>query len=256
MDMKPPAALGPLSDWEVPQRWFAHFYALGAAWNAAVSALFLASPHFRTLPLHAAAAHQAALALLQLHLVRRLAETLGVMRYPPGASMHGVAYLFGIRQEVLSSMRDGCTSAPPASYAHSHRACACSLAPVVGAPPLGAGSEIPARRVAPPPPPPVLCCAVLCCAVLCSYYLVVPLTALPAAAYPSMAATLAAWWHGAPQSLAAALAPGQVALCLAPLQWTVRGGAFPPRVPPPERDSTSRFHLPEGMRAVPLLARA
>ena len=97
MDMKPPAALGPLSDWEVPQRWFAHFYALGAAWSAAVAALFLVSPHFQGLPLHAAATHQAGLALLQLHLVRRLAETLGVMRYPPGARMLGVAYLFGIR---------------------------------------------------------------------------------------------------------------------------------------------------------------
>lgn len=98
MDMKPPAALGPLSDWEVPQRWFAHFYAVGAAWNAAVSTLFLASPYFWALPASAAAVYQTALALLQLHLVRRLLETLGLMRYPPGARMHGVAYLFGIRQ--------------------------------------------------------------------------------------------------------------------------------------------------------------
>lgn len=97
MDLKPAAALGPLSDWEVPQRWFAHFYALGAAWAAAAGWLFLCSSHFRGLPAPARATYQAGLALLLLHLGRRLAETLGLMRYPPGARMHGVAYLFGIR---------------------------------------------------------------------------------------------------------------------------------------------------------------
>ncbi len=38
-----------------------------------------------------------ALALFQLHLVRRAAETAGVMRYPADARMHGIAYLFGLR---------------------------------------------------------------------------------------------------------------------------------------------------------------
>lgn len=97
MDEAPPRALGPLSDWTVPQRWFGHFYALGAAWNAAVAWLLLGSPYFASLPAPERAAAALSLALLQLHLVRRLAETYGLLRYPPGARMHGVAYLFGVR---------------------------------------------------------------------------------------------------------------------------------------------------------------
>lgn len=37
------------------------------------------------------------LALFQLHLLRRALETALLLRYPPGARMHGVAYLFGMR---------------------------------------------------------------------------------------------------------------------------------------------------------------
>ena len=98
MDLKPTTAvLGPLSDWNVPQRWFAHFYALGAAWNAAVAVLLLGSPYYHALPAPQQATCALALALLQLHLTRRLLETVGLLMYPPAARMHGVAYLFGIR---------------------------------------------------------------------------------------------------------------------------------------------------------------
>lgn len=97
MEVKPPAALGPLSDWEVPQRWFAHFYAVGAAWNALVALLLASSPHFSGLTGGQQATYLAALSLLQLHLIRRLLETVGIMKYPRGACMHGVAYLFGLR---------------------------------------------------------------------------------------------------------------------------------------------------------------
>jgi 3-oxo-5-alpha-steroid 4-dehydrogenase 3 len=98
MDLKPAmAVLGPLSDWTVPQRWFGHFYALGAAWNAAVAALLLGSPYFHALPAQQQATCTLALALLQLHLTRRLLETVGLLKYPPTARMHGIAYLFGIR---------------------------------------------------------------------------------------------------------------------------------------------------------------
>ena len=38
-----------------------------------------------------------ALLLFQGHLVRRAAETAAVMRYPPDARMHGIAYAFGLR---------------------------------------------------------------------------------------------------------------------------------------------------------------
>lgn len=97
MELAPRRALGPLSDATVPQAWFAHFYALGATWNAAVLLAFLSSGAYAAAPAGAAATHVAALALLQLHLLRRLAETLALMRYPPGARMHLIAYLFGLR---------------------------------------------------------------------------------------------------------------------------------------------------------------
>lgn len=97
MDDAPRHALGPLSDWTVPQRWFAHFYAVGAAWNAVVAYLLLGSPFYATLAPAQQAGAMLALGLLQLHLTRRLVETLGLMRYPPGARMHGLAYVFGLR---------------------------------------------------------------------------------------------------------------------------------------------------------------
>jgi hypothetical protein len=38
-----------------------------------------------------------ALLLMQLHVVRRALETKLMMRYPRGAVMHGIAYVFGLR---------------------------------------------------------------------------------------------------------------------------------------------------------------
>lgn len=93
----PPRVLGPLSNWTVPQRWFGHFYALGSACNAAVTYLLLGLPFYAGLAPHQQATAVLALALLQLHLGRRLAETEALMRYPPGSRMHGIAYLFGMR---------------------------------------------------------------------------------------------------------------------------------------------------------------
>lgn len=96
MDLRPATrALGPLSDWTVPQAWFSHFYALGATWNAAVAWMLFGSG--LTLPEGQRASAALALALLQLHLCRRWAETVGLLSYPPGARMHGIAYLFGMR---------------------------------------------------------------------------------------------------------------------------------------------------------------
>ena len=97
MDLRPPRALGPLSDATVPQSWFTHFYALGAAWNTAVSLAFFASQAYAALPAADMAMCVAALTLLQLHLARRLLETVWLMRYPAGARMHLVAYVFGLR---------------------------------------------------------------------------------------------------------------------------------------------------------------
>ncbi len=96
MDLRPSTrVLGPLSDWTVPQAWFSHFYALGATWNAMVAWMMFApgSP----LPKGQRASAALALALLQLHLCRRWVETVGLLSYPPGARMHGIAYVFGMR---------------------------------------------------------------------------------------------------------------------------------------------------------------
>jgi hypothetical protein len=38
-----------------------------------------------------------AMAIFEVHLVRRAVETLAVMVYPPDAKMHLIAYIFGLR---------------------------------------------------------------------------------------------------------------------------------------------------------------
>lgn len=105
-DSRPSAKLGPLTvrtptntlphhqhpqHWSVPQQWFAHFYLLGVIANTWVLWTLCSD--------HATANKVAVLlaCLLQLHLSRRLLETLLVMRYPPHARMHGIAYVFGMR---------------------------------------------------------------------------------------------------------------------------------------------------------------
>jgi hypothetical protein len=96
MDIKPTNALGPLSDWTVPQKWFAHFYAIGGIFNIITSFFFLSSPFYHSLDPTQEAVYLVALVLLEFHLVRRFLETVGLMRYPEQARMHGIAYLFGM----------------------------------------------------------------------------------------------------------------------------------------------------------------
>lgn len=96
MEIKPPHALGPLSDWTVPQKWFAHFYAIGAIWNTVITFFFLSSPLYYSLDPTHEAVYLMVLVLLEFHLVRRFLETVGLMRYPEQARMHGIAYLFGV----------------------------------------------------------------------------------------------------------------------------------------------------------------
>lgn len=43
------------------------------------------------------AASAVALMVLQLHLLRRLYESVALMVYPPAARMHAIAYAFGLR---------------------------------------------------------------------------------------------------------------------------------------------------------------
>jgi 3-oxo-5-alpha-steroid 4-dehydrogenase 3 len=112
-----PAALGPLRDWAVPQRWFLHFYLVGIAATAATLGAFGCA-------LGRAAAHdssssgsggsamidaEAALSLLGLalflvHVTRRAAETALLMRYPPDAAMHGIAYAFGLSYYAVAPL--------------------------------------------------------------------------------------------------------------------------------------------------------
>ena len=79
----------------MPQSWFAHFYAVGAAFNlavlAAMSSMMASAPKAPlVLPLLGSL-------LLQVHLTRRLLESFLVLRYPASARMHAIAYLFGLR---------------------------------------------------------------------------------------------------------------------------------------------------------------
>lgn len=88
----------------MPQAWFSHFYALGALCNAASLAALAAAPlAFPHAPVALSGQRwgTAVAVLLQLHLLRRLAETLLVMRYPAGARMHAVAYAFGMRHVCM-----------------------------------------------------------------------------------------------------------------------------------------------------------
>jgi 3-oxo-5-alpha-steroid 4-dehydrogenase 3 len=90
-------------DVHVPQRWFSHFYCVGAATNLAVVVALgclLSAEGGAVSQGRADATEQVAyfgLCLLQLHLARRLLESLLVFNYPEGARMHLIAYLFGLR---------------------------------------------------------------------------------------------------------------------------------------------------------------
>jgi len=106
-DERPAAALGPLRDWSVPQRWFLHFYLLGAAFNAATLAAAASAAAALSSGAAAAAASAAALqapllalCAFQAHLLRRAAETRWLMRYPAAARMHVIAYAFGLSYYV------------------------------------------------------------------------------------------------------------------------------------------------------------
>lgn len=94
--------LGFLSTVVVPQSWFAHFYAVGVLWNALVIALvglqccLSASSDMRDVFI-SRLRNTLILGTFQVHLVRRLVETIFMMKYPRDAKMHIMAYVFGIR---------------------------------------------------------------------------------------------------------------------------------------------------------------
>jgi 3-oxo-5-alpha-steroid 4-dehydrogenase 3 len=84
----------------VPQRWFLHFYVAGALANALTLGLMaFGLPATRKISAALAVADAealTALALFQLHLVRRALETALLLEYPPGSRMHAIAYAFGM----------------------------------------------------------------------------------------------------------------------------------------------------------------
>ena len=81
----------------MPQKWFAHFYAVGVL--CAIVALWLLCAV--EVPVeHGSKERQAALLgmlCLLFHLARRLIESTCLMSYPEDAFMHLIAYFFGLR---------------------------------------------------------------------------------------------------------------------------------------------------------------
>lgn len=96
-DKAPSQALGVLSDAFVPQKWFSHFYIVGSVWNAVV--LFLLQ---KTIPAcFSSLLYSSTLVLFQIHVVRRLLETVYIMKYPKDARMHVLAYVFGLSYYIM-----------------------------------------------------------------------------------------------------------------------------------------------------------
>lgn len=80
----------------MPQKWFAHFYAVGVLCAIPALALLISGE----LPVeHDLMGGQALLGMLCLlfHLSRRLIESICLMDYPEDAFMHLIAYFFGLR---------------------------------------------------------------------------------------------------------------------------------------------------------------
>ena len=88
--------------WTVPHAWFTHFYVVGTCWNAIVALHALrAASRLATPP-----ADDAALAstLFQIHVARRLLESILVTRHRPGARMHVMGYLVGVLYYLLAPL--------------------------------------------------------------------------------------------------------------------------------------------------------
>ena len=86
----------PVQAARVPQKWFAHFYAVGVLCAVLALAVLISGE----LPIeHGLEGGQALLGMLCLlfHLSRRLMESLCLMSYPEDAYMHLIAYFFGLR---------------------------------------------------------------------------------------------------------------------------------------------------------------
>jgi 3-oxo-5-alpha-steroid 4-dehydrogenase 3 len=88
--------------WTVPHAWFTHFYVVGTCWNAIVALHALrAASRLATPP-----ADDAALAstLFQIHVARRLLESILVTRHRPGARMHVMGYLIGVLYYLIAPL--------------------------------------------------------------------------------------------------------------------------------------------------------
>ena len=86
-------------DLSVRQSWFSHFYLFGLASNLAILTMYsgILGQEHEYPPDTVQLETWAALTLLQMHLSRRLIESLLVFQYPADARMHVIAYLFGMR---------------------------------------------------------------------------------------------------------------------------------------------------------------
>lgn len=103
-DGRPRPSLGVLTDASVPQAYFAHFYAVGLVSNCCCMLVYFTLLQGQNALSNQQAASVLALAMLQLHLSRRLYESCLVMVYPAEARMHVIAYTFGISYYIVLSI--------------------------------------------------------------------------------------------------------------------------------------------------------
>lgn len=85
----------------VPQGWFLHFYVVASCVNAALLLALLATPAMRAdkgLQLRTLYP----LGLFAMHCLRRLYESLWVLRYNPDARMHVLGYLVGLSYYICT----------------------------------------------------------------------------------------------------------------------------------------------------------
>uniref|UniRef100_A0A4W6CE52 Polyprenal reductase n=1 Tax=Lates calcarifer TaxID=8187 RepID=A0A4W6CE52_LATCA len=101
-------------DWlrvfDVPKRWFWHFYAISVCWNGLLLALYLnfIFQHQSLLPVVPQLSTMLVQLLLWVHSVRRLLECLFVSVFSDG-SMHLVQYVFGLGYYIVLGLTVLCS---------------------------------------------------------------------------------------------------------------------------------------------------
>ena len=95
----------------VPHRWFQHFYVVGAGVNART--LYVALARASSVKAHNVYYVVYALVLFQVHLFRRLYESVFVSVYSSEARMHVAAYALGLAYYACASQSWASAASPP-----------------------------------------------------------------------------------------------------------------------------------------------